>query len=666
MRRNDHITSDFPDGLQPWPQQTAVKNGKVVVSEAGFETARELSMRDPAGYWAQRADELVTWSERWEKVATSDRAVPAVQWFPGGKLNISSNCLDRHIANGRKNKAALIWQGEPEDDVRVFTYQMLLTEVCRLANVMKKHGVVKGDRVVLYLPMVPELAIAMLACTRIGAVHCVVFAGFSARSLQGRIQDCKPRLLITADSLIRAGRTLPLKSNVNLALKQCNSVTSCLVVKRAGSVVEMEGGRDYWYHKEMRSDGVSSTCEPVPVDATDPLFILYTSGSTGEPKGVVHGTGGYFVYVLHTCQLVFGLTDQDVHWCTADLGWITGHSYLLYGPLGLGSTSLMFEGTPAFPGPNRCWQIVEKFCVNIFYTAPTLIRALMRYGQEPVEIHDISSLRLLGSVGEPINPEAWMWYFNVIGQGRIPIVDTWWETETGGIMIAPSPSEGKSKPGAAMKPLPGVDAIIVDEDGNEVKTHESGRLVIQQPWPGMLTGLYGDEKRYRKSYFSKFPGGFDTGDGACCDNDGDFWIIGRLDDVISVSGHRLGTAEIEASLVSHPAVSEAAVVGMPHAVKGQAIYAYITLKEEIGNTPELFKDLQNHVRSQIGPIAVPDIFQYSSQLPKTRSGKIMRRVLRKIASGDYHDFGDISTLADPSVIDTLIRDKKNSPLEGSN
>jgi acetyl-CoA synthetase len=569
------------------------------------------------------------------------------------------NCLDRHLTNGRRNKAALIWQGEPEEDVKVYTYQMLHTEVCRFANVLKKKGVKKGDRVSIYLPMIPELAIALLACARIGAIHSVVFAGFSAVALQSRIQDCEAKVLVTADAVLRSGKVIPLKPNADSALKECSTVDSCIVVERAGNDVTMQEGRDSWWHEEVAAEDISNDCEPESMDAEDTLFILYTSGSTGTPKGVVHTTGGYLTYAMHTTQWVFDLKDDDVYWCTADIGWITGHTYILYGPLGLGATSLMFEGVPSYPGPNRFWQIVEKFKVNIFYTAPTVIRALMREGEEPIQKHDLSSLRVLGSVGEPINPEAWMWYHVNIGKEKLPIVDTWWQTETGGIMISPLPYATTLKPGSATYPLPGVDAAIYDEEGGEAAPNEGGHLVIRKPWPGMLRGVFGNPERFKKTYFSRYENTYDPEDGARCDEDGCFWIMGRLDDVINVSGHRLGTAEIESALVSHNAVAEAAVVGMPHPVKGQTIFAYVTLKASATESDELIAELRKHVRAEIGPIATPEVIMWAPGLPKTRSGKIMRRILRKIAADDFDNFGDTSTLADPSVVDNLVEGRKS-------
>jgi acetyl-CoA synthetase len=637
--------------INPPDRETAAVRGL-----DAYKAIYKRSIDDPEGFWGERAGELLTWEKPWDKVLEYDFDKPDIKWFQGGRLNVAYNCLDRHLESGRRNKAALIFQGEADADVKVYTYQMLHDEVCRFANVLKKMGVKKGDRVSIYLPMIPELAVAMLACARIGAPHSIVFAGFSANALRDRINDCGSRVHITGTAVNRAGRQIPLKGNSDEALKDCPGVERVVVVDSAKgfSKFEMVEGRDTWWHEEMAAEGITSECPCESMDAEDPLFILYTSGSTGKPKGVFHTQGGYLLYAAHTCQWVFDLKDDDVHWCTADIGWVTGHSYIVYGPLALGATSLMFEGVPTFPGPDRYWQICEKFKVNVFYTAPTVIRALMREGDQWTKKHDLSTLRILGSVGEPINPEAWNWYSANIGGGKLPIVDTWWQTETGGHVISGLPYATPMKPGAASLPLPGIDAAIVDKEGNELGPNEGGFLCIRKPWPGMLRGVWGDAERFRKQYFAGFPGMYESGDGARRDKDGYFWIMGRVDDVINVSGHRLGTAEIESALVAHEAVSEAAVVGMPHEVKGQTIYAYITLKMGVDESDELKKALVMHVRKEIGPLAAPEFMQFSPGLPKTRSGKIMRRILRKIVEGDTSNLGDTSTLADPAVVQDLI------------
>jgi len=624
-----------------------------------YEEIYKRSVNEPEKFWAEMAEKNLTWYKKWDKVLDYDFHKPYIKWFSGGKLNASVNCLDRFINTPTRNKAALIWEAD-SGMYRTFTYQQLYHEVNRFANVLKKKGVKKGDRVTVYLPMIPELPITLLACARIGAIHSVVFGGFSAKALRDRIQDCQSSMVITADEGLRGGRYVPLKANADEAILECPTVKDMIVVQRAGTgKVNMEPGRDSWWHEEVAAKDISNFCEPEKMDAEDPLFILYTSGSTGKPKGVLHTTAGYLLYTNMTFKWIFDCHEEDIHFCTADIGWVTGHSYILYGPLSNGATSLMFEGIPSYPDPGRFWDIVDKHQVNIFYTAPTAIRALMKEGDSWVTKHSLSSLKVLGSVGEPINPEAWMWYHKNVGREKLPIVDTWWQTETGGILITPLPGAMTTKPGSATRPFPGVVPQVVKEDGTPAGKNEGGYLVIDKPWPGMLRGTYGDpeNKRIKEVYFSRFPGKYFTGDGARVDEDGDYWLMGRVDDVINVSGHRLGTAEVESALVSHEAVAEAAVVGYPHDIKGEGIYVYVTLKD--GQTPsdQLKKILTGHVRSVIGPIATPDKLQFAPGLPKTRSGKIMRRILRKIAHNQVEDLGDTSTLADPTVVDSLVKNR---------
>jgi acetyl-CoA synthetase len=626
------------------------------VNAQQYEDAYKLSVSDPEGFWAEQGKRL-DWIKPYTKVKDVDYTGEIrIRWYYDGVLNVSANCIDRHLAK-RANQTAIIWEGDDPKDDKKITYAELHEQVCRLANAMKAHGVKKGDRVTVYLPMIPEAAYALLACARIGAVHSVVFGGFSPDSLAGRIQDCESNFVITADEGLRGGKKVPLKANVDQALQSCPTVTATIVVRRTGGAVNMQSGRDFWYHEETAK--VAKDCPPEPMNAEDPLFILYTSGSTGKPKGVLHTTGGYLVYAALTHQLVFDYHDGDIYWCTADVGWVTGHSYIVYGPLANGATTLMFEGVPNYPDASRFWQVCDKHQVNIFYTAPTAIRALMREGEAPVQKCSLKSLRLLGSVGEPINPEAWLWYHRVVGRHRCPIVDTWWQTETGGILISPLPGATRLKPGSATRPLFGIQPLIVDAEGKVLEGATEGNLCIADSWPGQMRTVYGDHKRFADTYFSTYKGRYFTGDGCRRDADGYYWITGRVDDVINVSGHRMGTAEVESALVAHPKVAEAAVVGYPHDIKGQGIYAYVTLKAGEEPTEALRKELVQWVRKEIGPIASPDLVQWAPGLPKTRSGKIMRRILRKIAENEYGNLGDISTLADPNVVKDLIDNRVN-------
>lgn len=627
-----------------------------ITSMEEYEALAKRAQEDPEGYWGERAKTLLHWFKPWEKTLSYDFSEPRVEWFAGGKTNAAYNCIDRHAEGPRRNKVALIWQGDPEDDVRIWTYQMLYDRVCRCASALKNIGVRKGDRVVLYLPMIPEAVVAMLACSRIGAVHVFVFAGFSASSAQSRIQDCEAKVVITADGMFRAGRVMPLKANIDEALKDCPSVRRVIVVNRTNMSTSMRERRDIWWRDLLADRSLNARLPAVPMDAEDLLFILYTSGSTGKPKGIMHTTGGYLTYAAHTTQTVFDMREEDVFWCTADIGWITGHTYGIYGPLLLGGTTVLFEGGPRSPDPDRFWQIIEKYRVNTFYSAPTAIRILIREGDEWLERNDRSSLRLLGSVGEPIDPDTWHWYRDKVGDGTIPLVDTWWQTETGGIMISPLPFATPLKPGSATRPLPGIDVSILREDGKPAKANEEGHLVINNPWPGMVRGVFGAPEKYKENYFDRFPGRYLSGDGARVDEDGYFWLMGRLDDVINVSGHRFSTAEMEAAFNAHPDVAESSVVGMPHPVKGEAIYAFIQLNVEVKATESLRSDLRKWVRREIGPIASPDFVQFTDGLPKTRSGKILRRVLRKIVAGQIDDLGDLTTLADSSVIDSLVEE----------
>lgn len=626
-----------------------------LINKEKYQELYQRSIDDPEGFWADQA-ERIDWFKKWDKVKnTSYKGDVSIKWYEGSKLNVSYNCIDRHLET-RGDQTAIIWEGDDPNDDQKISYKELHKQVCKLSNALKNHGVQKGDVVTIYMPMIPEAAYAMLACTRIGAIHSVVFGGFSPEALKGRILDCDSKFVITADEGVRGGKAIPLKANVDDAVKG-TEVKNILVVKRTGGKIKWEEGRDLWYHDEIES--ADENCEPEEMDSEDPLFILYTSGSTGKPKGVMHTTGGYIVYTSLTHQYIFNYTDGDIYWCTADVGWVTGHSYIIYGPLANGATTLMFEGVPNYPDISRCWQVVDKHKVNQFYTAPTAIRALMAQGEEPVKKTDRSSLKILGSVGEPINPEAWLWYYNVVGDGKCPIVDTWWQTETGGFLLTPFPYATDTKPGSATLPFFGVKPAIVDEKGNILEGKAEGALCILDSWPSQMRSVYGDHDRFVKTYFSDFPGKYFSGDGARRDEDGYYWITGRMDDVLNVSGHRLGTAEIESALVAHENVAEAAVVGYPHDIKGQGIYAFVTLNAGTESNDELKNELREWVAKEIGKIAKPDLIQWAPGLPKTRSGKIMRRICRKVACNEVDNFGETSTLLNPEAVDDLVKNRLN-------
>ena len=649
-----HITSMMEEKRVFKPSKELSQQA-YIKSMAQYKKIYQKSIEDPAAFWGEMAEQL-DWFKKWDKVLVEDFADAKHEWFVGGKLNVSYNCIDRHLTTPRKNKAAFIWEGDI-GDTRTLTYQQLYYEVNKFANVLKKLGVKKGDRVSVYLPMIVELPIVMLACARIGAIHSVVFGAFSGDALRDRMNDCASSVLVCSDGYYRSGKTINSKDNADDALKSCPTIKKVVVVKRAGIPIKMEAGRDVWYHDLMNEPDLPKYCKPEECDAEDPLFILYTSGSTGKPKGVLHTQAGYLLSTALTFKYVMDYKDEDTYFCTADIGWITGHSYNCYGTLANGATMVLFEGVPTYPNPDRFWELIEKYRVSIFYTAPTALRSLMRDGDGWPNKHDLSSLRILATVGEPINPEAWMWYYNVIGKGKCPIIETYWQTETGGFMLTPLPGATPIKPGSATMPFFGIDPAIIREDGNPCDVNEGGYLVIKRPWPGLMRSVYGDAARFKSTYFARFPGVYTTGDGARKDEDGYYWLMGRIDDVIKVSGHRIGTAEVESAFVSHPSVAEAAVVGMPHPIKGEGIYAFVTLKAGVPKTEELKKELVAWVRKQIGPLASPDKIQFAEGLPKTRSGKIMRRILTKISSGDVGNLGDTSTLADPSVVDTLVKER---------
>ena len=649
------INNDIPEELIIKTRPEWVKNS--LATKSKYQDKYTQSIKSNDEFW-KKEGKRITWIKPYKKIKDVKYSTKEVKikWFQDGTLNASANCIDRHLED-KKDKTAIIWVGDDPKDSQKISYKQLHQKVSKAANGLKKLGIKKGDRVTIYLTMIPELAILMLACVRIGAVHSIIFGGFSADSISGRVNDCESEYIITADEGVRGGKTIPLKDTTDEALSSCPNVKKCIVVKRTGNQINWNSNRDVWYHDLIKD--VSNNCEPEEMNAEDPLFILYTSGSTGKPKGVLHTTGGYMVYASMTHQYIFNYKPKDIYWCTADIGWVTGHSYIIYGPLANGATTIMFEGIPNYPTTSRWWEIIDKYKVNTFYTAPTAIRALMREGDKPVEKTSRKSLKLLGTVGEPINPEAWMWYYKTVGNSKCPIVDTWWQTETGGIMIAPQTGAMNLKPGSATKPFYGIKPVIVDKKGDEIKGPGEGRLCIAQSWPGQMRTVYGDHQRFIDTYFSQFDGKYFTGDGCRRDKDGYYWITGRVDDVIIVSGHNLGTAEIESAFVAHPKVAEAAVVGYPHDIKGNGLYCYVTLNVGERETGELERDLKLWVRKQIGPLATPDLIHFSPGLPKTRSGKIMRRILRKIAANEHDQLGDTTTLADPSVVDSLVENRKN-------